>query len=175
MQLVEVILDAYSARQEIKEYFEYYLNPDVDKLTEKYMRVITRELGRVKRHTCAARVSVINKTVKLYRSFFPGIDNEVRFLTSVIGIMGETEWRVYLTDVQWKLVHKLVMDVMSTADRGEIADMALVYFDSILSGEKIKCSVVFKREVKAAIVEYDTEKATIGKKAVEANRAGAMQ
>ena len=35
-QLEQMILDAYAARKEIKEYFDFFLNPDVDKLIEKY-------------------------------------------------------------------------------------------------------------------------------------------
>ena len=34
-QLEQMILDAYDAKKEIKEYFDFYVNPDVEKLTEK--------------------------------------------------------------------------------------------------------------------------------------------
>ena len=33
-QLEQMVLDAYAARKETKEYFEFFLNPDVEKLTE---------------------------------------------------------------------------------------------------------------------------------------------
>ena len=33
-QLREMILEAYSARKEIKEYFEFFLNPDIEHLLD---------------------------------------------------------------------------------------------------------------------------------------------
>ena len=42
-QLEQMILDAYAARKEIKEYFDFFLNPDVDKLIEKYKVAASKE------------------------------------------------------------------------------------------------------------------------------------
>lgn len=48
-QLVEMMVDLYSRRKDFKEYFEFFLNPDVKKLTAKYHDLISKELARVKR------------------------------------------------------------------------------------------------------------------------------
>ena len=48
-QLEQMILDAYDAKKEIKEYFDFYVNPDVEKLTEKFKVAISSEFARNKR------------------------------------------------------------------------------------------------------------------------------
>ena len=59
-QLRELILDVYSARKEAKEYFEFFLDPDVDKLRDKLWTVIEKELNRTKRRQLAAQVGNID-------------------------------------------------------------------------------------------------------------------
>lgn len=48
-QLEQMILDAYDAKKEIKEYFDFYVNPDVEKLTEKFKVAISREFAQIGR------------------------------------------------------------------------------------------------------------------------------
>ena len=45
-EIIEVVARAYSARKEFRDYFEFFLNPDADKLYEKYRDAILREIGR---------------------------------------------------------------------------------------------------------------------------------
>ena len=48
-QLVDIILDLYSNRPEAKEYFEFFLNPDIEKLREKVITKAQKEIMRTKR------------------------------------------------------------------------------------------------------------------------------
>ena len=82
-QLRELILDVYSARKEAKEYFEFFLDPDVDKLRDKLWTVIEKELNRTKRRQLAARFSHITAQLKYFESM--GIDAE-----RVLGFMLRT-------------------------------------------------------------------------------------
>ncbi|MCC8038867.1 MAG: DUF6155 family protein [Bacteroidales bacterium] len=79
-QLIEVILEAYSARKETKEYFEYFLNPDPQALTERYLKAINKEIQRVKRGSMRMRVSTVKKLLKEYASFQPGVALELQLL-----------------------------------------------------------------------------------------------
>ncbi|MDO5394509.1 MAG: DUF6155 family protein [Bacteroidales bacterium] len=74
-QLRELILDVYTARKEARDYFEFFLDPDVEKLTDKTWRLIEKEMGRSKRGYLACRFSHIMKMLKDYESFGPGADN----------------------------------------------------------------------------------------------------
>ena len=69
-QLMEVMLELYDARKEAREYLEYYVNPDENKMFEKYNAVIRKEFfpqkGRAK-----GRTSVCKKAVKDFISLHP--------------------------------------------------------------------------------------------------------
>ena len=72
-QLIEMILAIYSSRKDAKEFFDFYLDPDVGRLFEKYSKAIDKEFSRTKRGRMAAvRVSKIKKFVKEFASFSPG-------------------------------------------------------------------------------------------------------
>ncbi len=76
-QLVEVVLNAYSAHKEIKNYFEFFLDPDPKKLAEERLDVIGKEINRSKYGRCKARISVIRGAIKQAEAY--GIDNENLF------------------------------------------------------------------------------------------------
>lgn len=69
-QLIEVMLELYDARKEAREYLEYYVNPDENKMFEKYHALIRKEFfpqkGRAK-----GRTSVCKKAVKDFISLHP--------------------------------------------------------------------------------------------------------
>lgn len=69
-QLVEVMLELYDARKEAREYMEYYVNPDENKMFEKYSAIIQKEFfpqkGRAK-----GRTSVCKKAIKDFKSLHP--------------------------------------------------------------------------------------------------------
>lgn len=47
-QLIELIINTYGLSSEVKQYYEFFLNPDVEKLLEKYKQAISKELSRAK-------------------------------------------------------------------------------------------------------------------------------
>lgn len=115
-----MILDIYSLRKDAKEYFEYYLNPDVEKLYKKYEEIIFKELKRVKRRAwhkeCAARPSVIKKAIKEFDSFGSGKEWTVKLMFSTVEnalhISAET-----LTTVKYaEALCKILQDCMLTAN-----------------------------------------------------------
>ncbi len=75
-QIIEVVTEMYSLRKDAKEYFEYYLNPDVNKLFRTYEEKIFTELKRVKRHhyreESKARITTVKRAIKEFDSFGSG-------------------------------------------------------------------------------------------------------
>ena len=49
-QLVEVIMNAYGSSKEARDYFEFFLNPDPERLMEKKLAVLDKEM-RSEEHT----------------------------------------------------------------------------------------------------------------------------
>ncbi len=156
-QLVEVILDAYQARPEIKEYFEYYLNPDVGKLYDKYHKIVVKEFSRSKWHRSKARVSVVSKALKEFRSMSSDAEWQCRLLIDIIVIMGVTEVSVDLADRHWNLLDKIVVDLMSTADCAGLIGKVMEQLSIITSADYEHAALCFRRAVAEAVEKYDPQ------------------
>lgn len=154
-QLIEVILDAYQARPEIKEYFEYYLNPNVEKLYEKHYKIVVKEFNRTKWHRSKARVSVINKALKQFRSFSPDAEWQCRLMIDILVVMGVTETSVDLADTHWNLLGKIVVDLLITADRAGVIEKVVESLTTILSPGYEHATRRFKRAVNDAVEQYE--------------------
>lgn len=129
-QLIDIITDAYCARPEFKEYFEFFLNPDVDKLFEKYEKIITKELNRTKWGQSKARVSVFKKLLKEFAGFNPGPEPVFNFKMRVLRRIGLTEKFVDLTPTQIKYIGTLVGEIITFSNENQMADRAIAYIQS---------------------------------------------
>lgn len=94
-QLRELILDVYSARKEAKEYFEFFLDPDVDKLRDKLWTVIEKELNRTKRRQLAARFSHITAQLKYFESMGIEAERMLGFMLRTLTLAVFLECRFY--------------------------------------------------------------------------------
>ncbi|MBO5053450.1 MAG: hypothetical protein J6C44_04315 [Muribaculaceae bacterium] len=115
-QVCEMLLDVYSAIKPARDYFEFFLNPDVEKLTEKYKKTLYNEIWRVKRHVSKARISKIKGALKEYASY--GIDprdvNGLRMwvIHEIVRVL-----RAYWTgDTLFKGMGDIYADVLADAD-----------------------------------------------------------
>lgn len=121
-QLIDLTLDAYAARREVKEYFDFFLHPDAQKLQDKYMKVIEREIARTKYQRMKCRVSVLKKALKDFASFDPGAEwvteTQVKTLLLLIRACGAC----YYTETIANYAVRLLTDIIVTADRTAILD-----------------------------------------------------
>lgn len=158
-QIVEIILDAYKARPEIKEYFEFYLNPDVEKLSEKTRKIIVKEYGRSKWRNSKARVSVINKAIKKFESFQPGAEATIDLLLFILNTAAEAEKKLQFTDAQFRHISKTVEKLLTIADANELTPKLLENLNQLVAPEYRFASRYFKRLVNDAVLLYNSEKA----------------
>ena len=136
-QLLELILDVYDARKEAKEYFEFFLNPDVARLQAKYEAAIAKELDRVKRGGyCKARISVIKKLIKEFSSFQPGFDAEIELLFYTIGYAMAAESHLYFPDTLTRGIAALIKRIVEIADSNYVTDKTLDRLGRLLSDSK---------------------------------------
>lgn len=90
-EIIETILELYSVRKEAKDYFEYWLNPDSDKLLEKSKGDIkklfftSKDISRRKPAT-----SALNKIVKDFMTVCFGTDKNADLLLYLAE--QQTEW-----------------------------------------------------------------------------------
>jgi len=148
-QLQAIILDAYDARAEFKEYFEFFLKPDVNRLLEKHRAKLVKELNRTRWGHSKARVSVIKKAVKEFIGFRPGPEAILDMLLLTLHLLGSAERYIDMADTQIRYIKALAMQIVDFADNNEIASVALNRIGSMLQSGKY--SNYFNRTISESI------------------------
>lgn len=133
VQLRELILDVYSARKEAKDYFEFFLNPDVTKLTEKTEAAIRKELNRTKRGRLCARFSKINAWLKEYESFGIDADHVYNLMYQTWSTAVELEHQFYCQAAFVNGTVRLMTRMLEFADKHQLFNVAIVQIDSVIS------------------------------------------
>ena len=136
-QLVEVLLNTYSSSAEAKEYLEFFLNPDVNSLMDKKLKIIDKELNRTKYGYSKARVSVLNKTLKEFESFgVPDADVSRLALEILIRLLIEERWSNFsatLVTGTGKILGKAIV----SAAKGGTLDQCMKLIKDIYRNQKI--------------------------------------
>lgn len=130
-QLTEVILTAYSANKTIKEYFDFFVTPDVDKLYEKHKTAIFKEILRGKYHQSTARISRIRKSIKDFTSFGPGPEKVCELRLYAIELLIRQELNKNYSDTLINGTVNLVSDTLAYADRNLIFDSVMKQVDKL--------------------------------------------
>lgn len=143
-QLRSLVLDLYSARKEVKEYLEFFLDPDVEALSEKYSKAIYKELNRVKKRALSPRWSKIRTLIKEFASFKPGEDEVIKlmnytFTTSVIDFAN-----YYVADSYKAGLMKHFETLYELANKNGLIDIAMPVI--IQNLEILKNSKVYGRK-----------------------------
>lgn len=145
-QLKQIILDAYDARTEIKEYFEFFLNPDVDKLLENYKKNLLKELQRSKWGDSKMRVLKIKRMVKEFEGFNPGTEAVLNMLFMTVEGLGAAERHYYFTQPQYNLARTLVKEILLIGDKYEmmsqVVDRLTLYINQSLASVQFKSIIL---------------------------------
>lgn len=131
-QLRQIILDAYDARKETKEYFEFFLNPDVDKLLDRYNKTLDKELNRTKWGQSKARVTNIKNAIKDVVTLNPGVETVLKMYLTTFQRLGQTERYASFTSSQENLVVYVLKNILVLADKSLMVDETLEKLNSIL-------------------------------------------
>lgn len=116
-QLRQLILEAYSARKEIRNYFEYFLSPDPEALFDKFAGELAKECSRGKRSCSRARISVIRRLISDFSSYQPGEELVLKFRLEAIRLLLAASAAVRMTDTLTRGFAKLVADYIAEADK----------------------------------------------------------
>ena len=132
--LQAVILDLYASRKEAKAWLDFFVNPDLEALTDKYRFEIDREMSRGKYGKSTARISRVRSSIREYASF--GVDAE-----AVIDIMlyalkaGLRNERLkYVSKTYMNGMVRLASDILKVGDRRTIFDTAFRGLEEALNG-----------------------------------------
>lgn len=140
-QLLDLVLESYEACKEVKTYFDYFINPDVNKLYTRYVEAINRELHRGRRTKSKTRTSVVKRLLKEFASFHPGFDKEIAIRVSTIKEAVVNDGFLHFSEAQRKAFAKICTDTLKLADRNlclekVLADL-LPYFHCKECGTKV--------------------------------------
>ena len=119
-QVVQIMLDAYDANPEFKEYFEFFLNPNVERLMEKHDKVLVKELNRIKWGYSNARSSVIKKSVKKFIGFNPGPEAVRDMLFLTLKRLGQCERYTNFKEPLMNYVTFVAKQIVQHAEKNEM-------------------------------------------------------
>ena len=135
-QLIQLILDVYSARKDAKAYFDFFVNPDVEILTEKYKKALFKEMNRGKYRDSKARISKIKQLLKEFASYGIDIEYQIQLALYVIDLSLEVERRLYYSKILYNGMQAILQDVLTMADKAAVFEETIAQINKILSGNK---------------------------------------
>ena len=130
-QIVQVVMDAYSASKEARAYFDFFLDPDVDKLMEKTLTRIDRELARAKHGHSTSRITQIRREIKSFASYDPGAEHVRDLMLKTLCRILVREKYVYFKETFEKGTRKLIDDIVQYADTHAMVDSTLAALKEI--------------------------------------------
>ena len=135
-QLIQLILDVYSARKDAKAYFDFFVDPDVETLTEKYKKALFKEMNRGKYRDSKARISKIKQLLKEFASYGIDIEYQIQLALYVIDLSLEIERRLYYSKTLYNGMQAILQDVLTMADKAAVFEETIAQINKILSGNK---------------------------------------
>ena len=136
-QLEQIVIDAYGIGGAAKEYFDFFLNPDTEKLLEKMENDIVKELRRVKWGYCRARVSLIKKAVDKVISFNTDVVTAIKAYGIALLDMGFADKFAELLPSHDNLVVRLTGQLISYGNRHNAADLAIRQVNDIINDDRL--------------------------------------
>lgn len=125
-QLLEVVLGAYDSSKEAHDYFEFFLDPDIDALIEKYAEQAQKEAFRTKRgNRSKCRITVIKKMVRQAIAYGVGPEDVLRLYARLFFIVALSTRFVWYSEAQLRSVAGMAADILKYADRHGIASQAV--------------------------------------------------
>ena len=119
-QLQALVLEVYEARKEAKEFLDFFVDPDVDKMMGKYKGVIDKELGRVSRGRARPRMTRLRKAVKDFASFNPGGEFTGEIMTYLVERFCATGSDCWIKDTTQRSMAKFLSETLVFIDKNEL-------------------------------------------------------
>lgn len=132
-QLTDVILTAYSANKAIKDYFDFFVNPDVDKLYNKFSSAIFKEITRRKYHQSTARISRIKKAIKDFTAYGPGPEKVCELRLTAISMLITQEMTNNYSNTLINGTLSLLNDTIIYADRNLMFKNVMEQIDRLIA------------------------------------------
>ncbi len=144
-QLLQIILEAYDSRKEIKEYFEFFLNPDIDTVARKTKTAIEKELNRVRRYYSKARVTVVKKLLAVFAGYKPTPELMLEVMIETLAMIARVEYNFNISEALYKFSQNLTSEIVGLANENELAKETVERINMMVNSFKV--SNYFRRLV----------------------------
>lgn len=122
----ELILDLYSARAEAKEYLDFFVDPDIEKLLDKTVTAIAKEINRkAKRQYLKPRITKIRALIKKVATLNPGREYVVELMTRTIEEAAKAGSRFWFTEAHDTAFSRILSDTVILADETGILTLTV--------------------------------------------------
>lgn len=148
----------YENRKDVKEYLNFYLQPDSKALAEKCIKPIIKEFQRIKYGESKARITKISSAIKYFESFSPDSEyvREFYFQTILIAL-NANRYYWFADRLIIGLGERVVKRYLEMCDKNFILDQSV---KRLLDGaEPLKNVSGLAREIGNVIYNYLDEKA----------------
>lgn len=117
----DLILDLYSARAEAKEYLDFFVDPDIDKLLDKTLTAIAKEINRkAKRQYLKPRITKIRALIKKVATLNPGREYVVELMICTIEEAAKAGSSYWFSDAHDTAFARILTDTVILADETAI-------------------------------------------------------
>lgn len=124
-RLRDLIVELYDARKEAREYLDFFVDPDIDKMRTRYRAAVIKEMSRVVRRHARPRMTRIRKLLKDFASFNAG-DEYLGELMVLVAVMGcRVAGGSRLKDATQKALVKHVGETLAFIDAHELTERHL--------------------------------------------------
>lgn len=156
-RLRSIILDAYDANDAIKRYFEFFINPDADKLLEKAQVAIHKELARCKWRNSKARITRLRATIKEFAGYDPGDEYVLKLMAYTLAEALLAEEYLNLSATLVKGVTDIAVSIYRYGDEHGCIGRAIELVHDITQEKKFGTQAM-RDTIRLALDRYSSER-----------------
>ncbi len=137
-QLRQMLLDAYDASPVMKEYFDFFLNPDVEAKLDKARKLVIKELNRTHWGTSNARVTVFKKIIKDFAGLKPGAEAELDMMMLVLRLVAGADRYLNLKPTHERFIATLAQNILKWADKNQMTAEAVGHLTALTQSSELR-------------------------------------
>lgn len=130
-QLRSLVIDLYKTSKEAKEYLEFFVNPDLDKLYDKMIDDIAKEIKRSKYHRSKMRISVVKQLIAKFEAYGAPAEKVSQLMLNALYFVSAISTSHYMTESQYGYIKRLCHDIVCHSNTHGLYSTAMATIVSI--------------------------------------------
>lgn len=135
-ELRELLIDIYTKSKEARELLDFFAEPDIEKKSEQYRAVLSKEARRYTRRAYHPRIARLRSTIKKFKTFEPGNEAVAELMlhtmTELLSI-GRENW---LRETLYVQIRKFVGETLDFISENGLLDEFMPRIRKLVDGIK---------------------------------------